>query len=43
MLDHDEEALRNYDIETHCFTRFEEDRETVDEIKRLAAILSDIA
>ena len=40
LLGHDEEALRNYDLSAHPFTRFEGEQETVDEIKRLGRILS---
>ncbi len=40
LLGHDEEALRNYDLASHQFTRFEDDPETVNEIKRLGRLLS---
>jgi multimeric flavodoxin WrbA len=40
LLDHDEEALRNFDLKGHQFTRFEDDPETVHEIKRLGEKLS---
>ncbi len=40
LLGHDEEALRNFDLKGHQFTRFEDDPETVHEIKRLGETLS---
>ena len=43
LLDHDEEALRNYDLVSHSFTRFEENRDTVNEIKRLGKLLSNLS
>jgi len=40
LLGRDEEALRNYDLKNHHFSRFEDDRGIVNEIKRLGGLLA---